>query len=207
MSADAAQGTLSDVALPHRAHGSRAFGWWGMVLLIATEAMLFSALIASYFYLRFQHSAVWPPDGIERPTLGLAVVMSIILWSSSIPVHVAAAGIERGNQARLRWGLLGGFILGLVFLVMTLFVEWPEKLGEFTPTTNVYGSLFFTITGFHASHVVVGLIFSIWTQIRAWKGAFSEERHLTVQNFALYWHFVDAVWVAVFLTIYISPNF
>jgi heme/copper-type cytochrome/quinol oxidase subunit 3 len=207
MSTDAMSATLSDVALPHRAHGSRAFGWWGMVLLIATEAMLFSALIASYFFLRFQHGTVWPPGDIEKPALGLAVVMSVILWSSSIPVHIAAAGIEKGSQARLRWGMLGGFILGLVFLLMTLGIEWPEKLDEFTPATNVYGSLFFTITGFHASHVAVGLIFSIWTQVRAWKGVFTEDRHLTVQNFALYWHFVDAVWVAVFLTIYISPNF
>ena len=206
MNTGAMQATFAD-SLPHRAHGSRAFGWWGMVLVVATEAMLFAGLIASYFYLRFQHGTVWPPGGIDKPTLELPLIMSAILWSSSIPVHIAESGIKRGNQARLRWGLLGGFLLGLIFLFLTVGIEWPEELHEFTPTTNVYGSLFFTITGFHASHVVVGLIFSIWTQIRAWKGAFSEDRHLTVQNFALYWHFVDAVWVAVFLTIYVSPNF
>jgi heme/copper-type cytochrome/quinol oxidase subunit 3 len=206
MSTGAMQATLSD-ALPHRTHGSRAFGWWGMVLLVATEAMLFAGLIASYFYLRFQNGTVWPPGGIDKPTLELPLIMCAILWSSSIPVHIAENGIKNGNQGRLRWGLLGGFVLGLIFLFLTVGIEWPEVLHEVTPTTNVYGSLFFTITGFHASHVAVGLIFSIWTQIRAWKGAFSKDRHLTVQNFALYWHFVDAVWVAVFLTIYISPNF
>jgi heme/copper-type cytochrome/quinol oxidase subunit 3 len=78
---------------------------------------------------------------------------------------------------------------------------------EFTPRTNVYGSLFYTITGFHSAHVLVGLALSLWTQARAWTGAFDEHRHVTVQNFTMYWHFVDVVWIFVFLTIYISPHF
>ena len=193
-------------SLPHSTHGPRSFAWWGMAWLIATEATLFAALIASYFYLRFRHGPEWPPGGIEAPTLELPLIMSAILLSSSIPVHMAEAGIKRGSQSRLRWGLLGGFLLGAVFFVMTLWIEWPEKLHEFTPRTNVYGSLYFTVTGFHLAHVAVGLLMSAWTQVRAWRGAFSEERHVTVQNFTMYWHFVDVVWVFVFLTIYLSPN-
>ena len=192
--------------LPSHVHGPRAFGWWGMVWLIATEATLFAALIASYFYLRFRSGPVWPPGDIEDPTLGLPIVMSVILLSSTLPVHLAESGIKKGRQGRLRLGLAVGFLLGLVFFVMTLAIEWPEKLHEFSPTTNAYGSLYFTITGFHLAHVFVGLLFSLWTQVRAWRGAFDEDRHLTVQNFALYWHFVDVVWVFVFLTIYLSPH-
>jgi heme/copper-type cytochrome/quinol oxidase subunit 3 len=197
---------IPEEALPQRAHGSRAFGWWGMVWLIATEATLFAALIASYFYLRFRSGPLWPPDGIEDPHLGLPLIMSAILLSTTIPVHLAETGIKKGKQGRLRWGLMIGFVLGVVFMILTLAIEWPEKLHEFSPKTNAYGSLYFTITGFHAAHVIVGLAFSLWTQIRAWKGAFSEERHLTVQNFAMYWHFVDVVWIFVFLTIYLSPH-
>lgn len=197
---------IPEESLPHAAHGPRSFGWWGTVWLIATEATLFAALIASYFYLRFRSGPEWPPDGIEDPTLGLPLLMSAILLSSTIPVHIAESGIKKGKQGHLRWGLAVGFVLGVVFLGITFIVEWPEKLHEFGPTTNAYGSMYFLITGFHAAHVLGGLAFSAWTQVRAAKGVFSAERHLTVQNFALYWHFVDVVWVFVFLSIYLSPH-
>jgi heme/copper-type cytochrome/quinol oxidase subunit 3 len=192
--------------LPARYEGPRAFGWWGMVWLIATEATLFALLIASYFYLRFRYGPPWPPEGIEDPKLTLPLVMTAVLWSSSPCVHLAERGIRAGSQRRLRRWLAVGFAFGATFLVLTLAVEWPETLKEFGPTTNAYGSLFFTITGFHAAHVAVGLLFSLWTQVRAWRGAFDEDRHLTVQNFALYWQFVDAVWAFVLLTIYLSPR-
>ena len=117
-------------------------------------------------------------------------------------VHKAQHGDNKGVY---RWVMVT-ILLGLVFLVITLVVEWPEKLHEFTPTTNVYGSLYFTITGFHLAHVVVGLLMSVWTQVRAWGGAFGRDRHVTVQNFTMYWHFVDVVWGFVFVTIYLSPN-
>jgi heme/copper-type cytochrome/quinol oxidase subunit 3 len=133
--------------------------------------------------------------------------MTAILWSSSIPVHMAHTGIRAGNVTRLKVGLAAGFVLGATFLVMTLGVEWPEKLDEFGPTTNAYGSLFYTLTGFHGAHVLAGLMLSLWTQVRAWQGAFDESRHLTVQNFTMYWHFVDVVWAFVLATIYLTPHF
>jgi heme/copper-type cytochrome/quinol oxidase subunit 3 len=192
--------------LPQRSEGPRAFGWWGMVWLIGTEATLFALLIASYFYLRFRYGPTWPPDGIAEPELGLPLIMTAVLWSSSAPVHMADRGIRAGDLGRLKAGLAAGFALGAAFLVMTVGVEWPETLDEFGPTTNVYGSLVFTITGFHAAHVLVGLLINLWTQARAWQGAFDESRHLTVQNFAMYWHFVDVVWAFVLATVYLSPN-
>ena len=192
--------------LPEHGVGPRSFGWWGMVWLIATEATLFALLLASYFYLRFR-SPHWPPEPIEAPKLMLPLIMTAILWSSSIPVHIAEKGIEKGNQFRLRWGLALGWLLGAAFFVITVAVEWPETLHEFTPRENAYGSMFFTVTGFHLSHVLVGLSVSAFTQVRAWQGAFDEKKHVSVQNFAMYWHFVDIVWLFVLLSIYISPHF
>lgn len=192
--------------LDHHVSGTRSFGWWGMAWLIATEATLFGALIASYFYLRFTSGPVWPPDGIAKPTLELPLIMTAILWSSSIPVHFADAAIRKGKQMRFRVLSALGFVLGATFLAVQILVEYPEKLHEFTPQTNAYGSLFYALTGLHGTHVAVGLAFALWVQVRAWRGAFDEHRHVTVQNFTMYWHFVDAVWAAVLFTIYLTPH-
>jgi heme/copper-type cytochrome/quinol oxidase subunit 3 len=193
--------------LPATANGPDAFGWWGMLGLITTEALLFSGLIASYFYLRFRagpHN--WPPRGIAPPDLVLPLIMTVILWSSSIPVHYADRAIRRGNQRGLRLGLFAGFLLGATFLAIQLAVEWPQTLKLFKPQTNAYGSLFFTLTGFHGFHVFVGLAISVFIQVRAGQGAFDRHRHLMVQNFAMYWHFVDAVWALILFTVYLSPR-
>ena len=106
--------------LPEHASGTRSFGWWGMVWLIATEATLFALLLASYFYLRFRNGPEWPPGELHAPELALPLVMTAILWSSSIPVHIADKGMRGGDQGRLKWGLALGFVLGAVFLFLTL---------------------------------------------------------------------------------------
>lgn len=192
--------------LPGTASGPRALAWWGMVLLIATEATLFGVLIASYWYLRYRSGPVWPPAGIEPPELKLPLIMSAILWSSSIPTHIADRGIRRGDQMRLRGGLLAAFLLGLSFLVLQVLVEYPPAWRVHPPSSGAYGTLFFSVTGLHGIHVLVGLLISGWVQVRAWHGSFDASRHVSVQNFALYWHFVDTVWVFVLATIYLSPH-
>ena len=195
-----------DEVLPSHANGPASFAWWGMAWLIATEAALFATVIVSYWYIRFRSGPTWPPDGIEAPELVLPLVMSAILWSSSVPVHLADRAIRRGAQAMLRFGLLAGWLLGAAFLSLQFAIEYPSVVDEFTPRTNAYGSMFFTLTGLHGLHVLVGLAVSAWVQVRAWRGAFDERRHVSVQNFAMYWHFVDVVWLFVLLTVYISPH-
>jgi cytochrome c oxidase subunit 3 len=195
--------------LPHApigVTGGRSTGYWGMVLLIFTEATLFAILLTSYFYLRFQSGPVWPPDGIKKPELTLVAIMTPILLLSSAPMHWAELSIKKGRVGRLRLGLLLTFAMGLTFLILQGF-EYHITLVEFTPRTNAYGSLFFTITGFHGIHVGVGLLMNLWLQWNAWRGRFSAQRHLAVENITLYWHFVDAVWVFIFTAIYLSPHF
>jgi cytochrome c oxidase subunit III len=176
------------------------------VWLILTEAAVFGTLIVSYFYLRFRGGPTWPPDGIQKPDLVLPLIMSAILWSSSIPVHLADAAIKKGNVRRMRWLLAAGWVLGAAFIIIQLGVEWPSLLKEFTPRTDAYGSLFYTLTGLHGLHVIVGLVISAWIQFWARRGLYSETRHVSVQNFTMYWHFVDSVWLFVLLTLYISPH-
>jgi cytochrome c oxidase subunit III len=186
---------------------TRENGWWGMLLFIATEATIFGVLFATYFYLRFKNMPQWPPDGIKQPTLGLPLLMSAFLLTSSIPMHVAELGVKKGKEAWLKGGLAVSFLLGAGFLVIMLGLEYPEKLKEFTAQTDVYGSLFFLITGLHGSHVFVGLVMNAWAQVKAARGRFDPNHHLTILNVAVYWHFVDAIWIFVFLTLYFSPRF
>jgi heme/copper-type cytochrome/quinol oxidase subunit 3 len=197
---------MSATALPQRTSGSRAAGWWGMVFFIATEATLFALLFASYFYLRFKSGPDWPPPPIEPPSLGLPLVMSGVLLSSSIPMHWAERAAEKGRSTGLRAGLLISFLLGALFLGLQLGIEYPESLKEFTVRSNSYGSLFFVITGLHGAHVLAGLVMNGWNQARAWKGHYRNGDHLHVQTGAMYWHFVDVVWIFVFISLYLVPN-
>jgi heme/copper-type cytochrome/quinol oxidase subunit 3 len=195
--------TAAGDVLPLEVAGARAPGWWAMVLMIATEATLFACLLSSYFYLRAS-AASWPLGDIHRPELQLPAIMTMVLLSSSVPVYWAESGIRQGNRWRLRIGLLLGFGLGALFLGLQAY-EYAHK--DFTLQTNAYGSLFFTITGFHGLHVFVGLLMSLFVQVRAWLGHFTQRRRLAVENFALYWHFVDAVWLFILGSLYISPYF
>jgi heme/copper-type cytochrome/quinol oxidase subunit 3 len=194
---------MTSVEIPAPPIG-RPTGWWGMLLVIATEAALFAILLASYFYLRFQSPGQWPPDGIARPQLLKPIVMTLLLMASSVTVYYGEVGIRRGSLRRLYVGVGLTFLLGVAFLTLQG-LEYHEKLREFKPQTDAYGSLFYTITGLHGSHVVVGLLLLSWTLFFAWRGAYRAERHVAVQVSALYWHFVHGVWLFVFATLYLSP--
>ena len=188
--------------LPLDAEGPGATGAWGMILLIVTEASLFVYLLFSYFYLGSMARGIWPPSG--PPELRLALPNTFILLASSGTMWWAESGIRRGGQGRLRAGLLLTLALGIVFLAIQL-VEYGGQ--HFTPRTNAYGSLFYTITGFHGAHVAVGLLMILVISVRAWLGHFSARRHLAVTNVTWYWHFVDVVWLVVFTSLYLSPRF
>lgn len=181
--------------------GSRTVGWWGMVMLILTEATVFAALISSYFYLRF-NSPTWPTGNIERPELLLASINTVILLASSWPMQMAVRSIRRGYQGGLQIGLAIAWVLAVLFLFFQG-VEYSRS--SFTPQTNVYGSLYFTILTLHGLHVLGGLGLATVVLIRSWRGHFNERRYQAVENTALYWHFVDAVWVVIFASLYLSP--
>ncbi len=187
--------------LPVGGRGERSVAWWAVVWTIATEGPLFIYFLFSYFYDGLGRF-VWPT---QEPKLDIAIPNTIILLLSSVVVWWAERGIRRGNLTRLRVGLALAWILGAVFLFLQS-VEYRHKLHVLQPSQNAYGSLFFTITGFHGMHVFAGLLFSILVQIWAGMGVFTARRHVAVSNFALYWHFVDVVWLAVFTCLYITPR-
>ncbi len=192
-------------SVAHRAPPlTREPAWWGMLLLIATEAALFALLLASYFYVKFQTKGPWPPGGIADPKLAKPIVMTVLLMVSSIPAYLAERNARRGDQRGLVLALAATLVLGSAFLAMQIW-EYTEKAKLFTPHTNAYGSLFYTITGLHGMHVIAGLVLLLWTFGFALRGAFTAERHLAVQNVSLYWHFVHGVWLFVFVSLYLLP--
>jgi heme/copper-type cytochrome/quinol oxidase subunit 3 len=176
--------------------------WWGMAMLILTESMVFLGLVGAYFFLRAA-SKTWPPPGVEVPELRNGIIFSVVLWGSSIPVVWAEAGIKKGNEFALRAGLLISFLMGAAFM---LYAGDDFKRLHFGWRDHAYGSIFYTTVGLHTIHVGIGLAMNLVVQAKAWAGKITRERHQTVQIFALYWHFVDAVWVLVFGSFFISPH-
>ena len=187
-------------ALPVGSAGERASGLLGCTMLIATEAALFGYLIFSYLYLAVQQTVHWPPEGL--PKLGISSVNTAILVSSSGFVWLCEHFVKR---RRKRWAVASmafAVVLGIVFVGVQLH-EWHGH--PYGPTSHLYGSLYFTITGFHLAHVLVGLIvlavLGLWTAL----GYFDERRPAALTIGSLYWHFVDVVWLFIFTTLYLMP--
>ena len=187
-------------ALPVGARGRNSVGWWGMLCLIATEASLFAYLLFSYYFMAVQRGAAWAPD--PHPTMKLAGPNTLILLASSAAAWWGEQGAKQGRRGHQLVGLGIAIALGVAFLVVQGF-EWKAK--SYGPATGSYGSLYFTITGFHMAHVVVGLLMLTAVWIWSAMGMFNPRRHAPVSISSLYWHFVDAVWLAVFFSFYVSP--
>jgi heme/copper-type cytochrome/quinol oxidase subunit 3 len=174
--------------------------WWGMVVLIVTEGMVFLSLLSAYFFVRAS-SSHWPLGGLPPPELHRTVVFSILLVGSSLPLFWMEAALRRGHMGQVRVGLLLSFLMGAAFLANT---GYDFTHMEFGWRVNAYSSLFHTIVGLHAIHVLVGLLMSLVVQAKVWTGRVTRERHVTPEVFALYWHFVDGVWIFVFASLFLS---
>jgi cytochrome c oxidase subunit 3 len=187
--------------LPVAPTGRRASGWYGMMFLIATEGALFVYLLFSHFYLASHAPGPWPPSG--APDILIAATNTVILLVSSLTAWWGQKRIEKGSATGLILGLSLSMLLGLIFVGVQVH-EWLSK--TFTPASDAYGSLYFTITGVHIAHVVIGLVILACLALWAAMGRFSAERHVHVTVGILYWHFVDVVWLAVFTTFFLTPR-
>src|SRR5947209_4068326 len=181
--------------LPVGAIDTRASGWSAMIFTIFTEASLFAYLLFSYYYLALQpHLPGTFPEG-GTPSLSLALPDTAILLLSSVTVAWAQFHIEHNDRRHLVWGLGIAAVLGMLFVAIQYF-EWADN--PFSLASSTYSSLYFTITGFHMAHVVVGVVM-LWA-LFLWSamGYFNRVRYAHIHIGALYWHFVDAVWLFVF---------
>jgi len=168
----------------------------GMLLFLLSETFLFGNLFWTYYYLRAK-SPVWPPQGVELE-LPLIAVNTVILLSSSVVMQLAVTGARRGNRRATCRALVVTLLLGAVFLTIKGW-EWTQV--GFTPWDHAYGSIFFILTGFHGLHVLAGMALLAALTVRTVRA--SSVSSLPIEVGGLYWHFVDFIWIFVFITLYI----
>ena len=187
--------------LPVYHAGTRAPGWWGMLLVLLTLAVGSACCIFSYLYIR-AGAAEWPPPGIAPPDLGLPIARTVVLALSAAPVWWALASVRRDHQLRLQIGLALSALLGVAFLAMLV-----AEIGQWDPNLqgHAYGSAFYLLQGIQLVLVVLGLLISLFAQAQAWMGYFNRWRYLAVQNLANFWTFAVVHWLVVAAVLYASP--
>jgi cytochrome c oxidase subunit 3 len=202
-------------------------GMWAVILFVSSEAMFFSALFTTYFYLHarvagwepvfercvsavcekpkafadIQHGNFAPVPtnffGVEIP---LVLINTVVLLASSVTMQIAVTSIKKGHVSLAARWLALTVVMGAWFV----FGQGYEYLHlGFLPNNSVFAGVFFTLTGFHGAHVTGGVIVNAITLLRTTKGHFSSRRHLLFEGASIYWHFVDVVWIGLFTTIYI----
>ncbi len=205
----------------------------GMVWFIFSEVMFFGAFFGALFYTRVYglpwlggeghgvatneilwdgYSAAWPSNGPGSvgglfqtiPAWGLPLVNTLILLTSGATLTIAHHALKAGNRRQLLIWLGSTVLLGCVFLFFQA-EEYMHAYGELNLTlgSGIYGSTFFMLTGFHGAHVALGTIMLIVMWLRSAKGHFTRDNHFGFEAAAWYWHFVDVVWLMLFLFVYV----
>jgi cytochrome c oxidase subunit 3 len=177
---------------------------YGFVLFIASEVMFFLAFFWAFFHSSLEPSvelgAIWPPKGMDvLDAWGIPFLNTLILLASGASVTWAHHSVCAGATNSAVFALVVTIWLALIFtgLQAEEYVEAP-----FTLSDGIYGSTFFIATGFHGFHVILGTIFLSICGIRQYLGHFSKTRHFGLEAAAWYWHFVDVVWLFLFVSIY-----
>lgn len=172
--------------------GNRKLGLW---LFILSESMIFLGLILVRFYMQ----GVYRPDELNQ-VLGLGITG--ILLISSFTANRAEVLISRGNRRGFLRNLAVTLLLGLVFLLIVVAVEWPEVY-HFAPPSTGYGTVFYVLTGMHAFHVLTGLLVLLVVLMQSRRDRYSPADYWGAQGGIIYWHFVDLVWVFVYMVLYL----
>jgi cytochrome c oxidase subunit 3 len=203
----------------HRGDHTRVVGLhlrYGMIMFIASEVMFFVAWFwaffdASLFANELQQTArvqatggQWPPAGMEvLDPWHLPLLNTLILLTSGTTVTWAHHALLHNDRRGLKWGLALTVVLGMIFTAVQAY-EYVNAPFDFAG--NIYGATFFMATGFHGFHVIIGTIFLLVCLFRAMRGDFTPRQHFGFEAAAWYWHFVDVVWLFLFICIYVWGN-
>ena len=191
---------MTHVAVAHTATGidSRKMAFW---IFIGSECLLFGTLIATY--LVYEGRSVVGPTPQEILNIPITSVSTFDLLMSSLAMVMALAAVERGDKLWARAWLAATVMLGLIFLGFQAY-EFTTFVHEgLTLKTNLFGSTFFVLTGFHGGHVAIGVIWLSTLLVRSLQGKLGPEKAVNVEIAGLYWHFVDVVWIVIFTVVYL----
>lgn len=176
--------------------------WWGIIGLIAIEITVVSIFVASYFYLRMGEPQ-WPPAGVEPPPLLWPTVNLVLLMGSIAGMVWSGQAIRKGDTRSFQIGIW----LAVAGAMLVLVLRWLqfEALG-FRWDDHAYGSLVWTLTGFHFVHVTATVLGTGAIAVAGALGYFNERRHLGVDVDAMYWYFVALAWIPLYLVLYWDPR-
>jgi heme/copper-type cytochrome/quinol oxidase subunit 3 len=177
----------------------------GMLLFIASEVVFFALLISGYVY--YQSGTFPGPNARNSLDPGLTAIYTVFLLASSVTAWAAGKSLEHGRRGAMLAWLAATVVLGGVFLVGQA-REYLHLLSQnISVNRNLFGTTFFTLTGFHGLHVLVGLIAITILAVLGARGAFKGPKSSAIEAISMYWHFVDVVWIVLFSLIYLWPMF
>ena len=175
-----------------------------MWCFLGSECLLFGALISTYILYRGR--SVTGPNPKQIYDIPYTSISSFVLLMSSLTMVLALASIQRGDYRRLRLWLLATALLGSSFIAGQVYEFTSFIRKGLTIKTNLFGSSFFVLTGFHGVHVTVGILWLLSLAGISLRGQLPSEKSLQVEIAGLYWHFVDIVWILIFTVVYLVPN-
>ena len=173
----------------------------GMWVFLCSEVMFFTGLIGSYIVLRFA-SPSWPHPG-STLNIWLTAGNTFLLICSSVTMVQALAAIQRGDTRKMKLFLCLTLLFGASFLSVQVVEYWKLLHEGFNPHVSLFGSAFFTTTGFHGFHVFCGVVCMAFVTGKAFLGKYTQAHHQGIETIGLYWHFVDLVWIVLFTIIYL----
>jgi cytochrome c oxidase subunit III len=192
---------VSEHALPRRAPRPKPLahpnGWWGMALFLASEMVLFGALLGTYWYLRFK-AVHWPPLGAPEPKVVLPLVLTAVLVATSVPMQAALRAAREGRLRATRLALAVALVAQATYFGLQIHL-FLDDLAKFSPGEHAYGSIYFTLLGAHHAHVAVGLLLDVWFLLRLSTGL-TRYRLGGLWATTFFWHFVNGLAVLVVLT-------
>ncbi len=177
-----------------------------MWAFLGSDCMFFGTLIATY--LVYKNKSLTGPMPIDVFDIPVTSVSTFVLLMSSMSMVMAYAWLMRGNLKAFRIWMASTAIMGATFLAFQTFEFYDFVQHGLTPRTNLFGTTFFTLTGFHGAHVTLGVVWLLSILFHSFrKGGVTPEKNLDVDLAALYWHFVDIVWIVIFTVVYLFGVF
>ncbi len=175
-----------------------------MWLFLASDCLLFGALITTY--VLYRNASVTGPSPQDVFDIAYTSVSSFVLLTSSLTMVLALAATQRGDLGRMRVWLLATAMLGMTFIGGQVYEFTSFYREGLSLSTNMFGTTFYVLTGFHGTHVAVGILMLLTLVALSFTGKITQRNAMTVELIGLYWHFVDIIWIVIFTVVYLIPT-